>query len=109
MYKMINRFVEFNTLEEDVVYTVLNIQWLYGSTGYFYVIRMVKPDRSVYYMNIREGSMEGNIYDRLEKIGTGVIQKKRFTITKQTININSGVNSPCIIVSGNNDIVDLSP
>ena len=106
---MNNRFVDFNTLEEDVVYTVLHIQWLYGSAGYFHVIRMVKPDRSVFYMNIRERSIEGNIYDRLEKIRTGETQNKRFTIKKQIININSGLNTPCIIVSGANDIMDLIP
>ena len=103
---MSNQFLDFNTLEQDVVYTVRSFQYLYGTTGYFYVIRFTKPDNTVYYMNVREGTTEGNLYDKLQTIRTGS-EKKRFTFTKTNVRISSTLNTPFIIISGENDIVNL--
>lgn len=100
------QFVDFNNLDQNVVYTVQSMQYLYGSTGYLYIIKLVKPDNTSYYMSIRENTIEGNIYAKLETIRTGPL-KKRFTFTKSLINISSDVSAPFIIISGENDVVNL--
>jgi len=100
-------FVDFNTLEQDTVYTVEQMQYLNGSAGAFYIIHITKPDNSVYYMNIRDGVIGSNIYEKLETIRTG-IQKKRFSFTKTNVAISSDVSAPFIIVSGENGVVNLN-
>jgi hypothetical protein len=76
---MEKQFVDFNTIEQDVVYTAQSMQYIYGSTGYFYIIEITKPDNTVYYMNIREGS----VYEKLDSVRTGT-QKNRFSFNKDT-------------------------
>lgn len=94
---MSSQFVDFNSLEENVVFTVQTMQRFYGSTGYFYIIRITKPDNSInFIMNIREGIMENSIYEKLEEIRQGT-QKKRFTFTKKTS--TSFINCECTIHS----------
>jgi hypothetical protein len=101
------QFVDFTSLSQNVVYTVQSTQYLYGSTGYMYIIKIVKPDNTIYYMIIREGSIEGNIYEKLETIRTGTL-KKRFSFTKVLVSISPDVSAPFIIISGENDVVNLN-
>ena len=71
-------FVDFQTLEEDVVYTVKTMQYLFGSAGYFYLITVDTPGKSTHYMTIHEGPWEKPIHDKLEslrKLGSN----KKFT------------------------------
>lgn len=100
-------YVSFNTLEQDIIYTIKSMQYLYGSAGYMYKIKITKPGNTDYYMIIREGSAEGNIYAKLETIRTN-IQKRRFTITKTNVDISSELSIPFIIVGGENEVVDLN-
>jgi hypothetical protein len=74
------QFVDFTSLTQNVVYTVQLMQYLYGSTGYVYIINIVTPDNTIYYMIIRERSIEGNIYEKLETIRKGT-ERKRFSFT----------------------------
>lgn len=78
------QFVDFTSLKQNVVYTVQSMQYLYGSAGYVYIIKIVKPDNTIYYMIIPEGSSEGNICEQLETIRTGTL-KKRFSFTKDRL------------------------
>ena len=102
-----SRFINFNALEQDITYTARSMQYLYGSTGYLYKIRITKPDNTDYYMIIREGSIENNIYTKLETIRTGT-QKKRFSFTKTNVEISSDLSVPFIIISGENDVINLN-
>jgi hypothetical protein len=100
---MEKQFVDFNTIEQDVVYTAQSMQYIYGSTGYFYIIKIRKPDETVYYMNIREGS----VYEKLDSVRTST-QKTRFTLTKKLVDISQDVSAPFIIISFDNDEVNLN-
>ena len=65
-------FVDFQTLEEDVVYTVKTMQYLFGSAGSiysgFYLITVETPGKSAHYMTIHEGPWEKPIHDKLESL-----------------------------------------
>src|SRR6218665_1378650 len=77
-------FVDFQTLEEDVVYTVKTIQYLFGSAGYFYLITVDTPGKSAHYMTTHEGPWEKPIHYKLEglrKLGSN----KKFTFIKATL------------------------
>jgi hypothetical protein len=84
------------------------MRWLYGFTGYFYIIMITKPDNSIFYMNVREGTALNNIYEKLEDIRQNT-PKKRFTFTKTSVPISTGVNALHIIIPTLNDIVVLNP
>jgi hypothetical protein len=101
---MSKQFVDFNTLEQDIIYTVQSMQYIYGSAGYFYIIKITKPDNTVYYMNIREVN---NMYEKLETIRTGT-QKNRFSFAKALVEISQDVSAPHILISGENDVVNLN-
>lgn len=83
------------------------MQYLYGSTGYIYIIKITKPDNIDYYMIIREGSAEGNIYEKLEAIRTSS-QRHSFSFTKTNVEISLDLSVPFIIISDDNDVVDLN-
>jgi hypothetical protein len=100
---MEKQFVDFNTIEQDVVYTVQSMQYIYGSAGYFYIIEITKPDNTVYYMSIREGS----VYEKLDSVRTGT-QKNRFSFAKILVDVSQDVSAPFIIISGENEVVDLN-
>ena len=102
-----SRFINFNALEQDITYTARSMQYLYGSAGYIYKIRITKPDNTDYYMIIREGSAEGNIYEKLETIRKGP-QRQRFSFTKTNVEISSDLSVPFIIISGENDVINLN-
>ena len=89
-------FVSFETLEEDVVYTVKTKQYLYGTEGYCYLITVVAPDETEYYMNVYEEPL-------LSKMRTN----KTFTFTKTKIEMDPGWTPAVIVVSGENDVVEL--
>ena len=90
-------FVELSTLDQDITFTVKSMQYLNGSTGYFYVIRITKPDGSVYYMNIRIGSLEQTIYDKLEEIRLAWYSKQTIYFYKNAC--TSLANCDCAIRS----------
>jgi hypothetical protein len=107
IYKMDIQFLDFNTLEQDVIYTVQSMQYIHGSAGCFYIIKITKPDNTVYYMNIQEKSLECNTYEKLETIKTGT-QKNCFSFTKILLDISQDVSAPFIIISGENEVVNLN-
>jgi len=97
-------FVNFNTLEQGTVYTVLEMQYLKGSSGYFYQIGIKKPDNSFFDTNIEAGS---NLYDKLETIRTGA-EKNRFSFKISTFLISPDVSAQLIIIRGENDAIILN-
>ncbi len=101
------QFVDYSSLEDSVVYTVQSFQYIYSSTGYFYVIRITKPGGAEYRMNIQKGMMENNIYEYLEGLRTGT-QKKRFSFTKSSVQVSGTASVSCIIIAGVNDVVGLN-
>lgn len=97
-------FLDENSLELDVQYTVTAIQHLYASSIYFYVIRFREDTSNTdYYMNVNSG----NLYDKLEQVRNST-QKNQFTFTKQLVNIYQDVSAPFVIIDGDNDVVELS-
>jgi len=101
------QFVDYSSLENGVVYTVQSVQYLYSSTGYFYVIKITKPGGVEYRMNIQIGMLENNIYEYLEGLRMAA-QLKRFSFTKSIVQVSSTVSAPCIIIAGVNDVVNLN-
>ena len=101
-------FLDFDSVVEGTVYTVRSMQYLYGSAGYFYTIEISDPDNIIYYMNVREGTFLGNIYDKLEAIRRSP-EKKRFIFTKSLVAVSSDFSTPVIIVEGENGVVNLDP
>jgi hypothetical protein len=101
------QFVDYSSLEDGVVYMAQSFQYLYSSTGYFYVLRITKPGGVEYRMNIQKGMLEDNIYGYLEGLRVAA-QKKRFSFTKSSVQVSSTVSAPCIIIAGVNDVVGLN-
>jgi hypothetical protein len=54
-------------------------------------------------MNIREGS----VYEKLDSVRTGT-QKNRFSFAKILVDVSQDVSAPFIIISGENEVVDLN-
>jgi len=99
-------FVDFQTLEENVVYTVKTMQYLFGSAGYFYLITVDTPGKSTHYMTIHEGPWEKPIHDKLEslrKLGSN----KKFTFIKTTLEAEKDFIWPYLNVAGESDVIDL--
>src|SRR6218665_1335835 len=98
-------FVDFQTIEEDVVYMVKTMQYLFGSAGYFYLdlITVDTPGKSAHYMTIHEGPWEKPIHDKLEslrKLGSN----KNFTFTKTTLEAEKDFIWPYLNVAGESDV-----
>lgn len=104
---MSSQFVDYLSLEGSVVYTVQSFQYLYSSTGYFYVIRITKPGGVEYRMNIQKGMMENNIYEYLNELRVSA-QKKRFSFIKSSVQVSPTVSAPCLIIAEVNDVVGLN-
>lgn len=100
-------FLDYASLDENVLYTTNSMQYLCGTTGYFYIIKIMDPNAHEYYMNIREGTMENNIYEYLESLRT-IFLHKRFTFRKMPIRISDNVTAPFIIITGVNEVVNLN-
>jgi len=99
-------FVDFQTLEEDVVYTVKTMQYLFGSAGYFYLITVDTIGKSTHYMTIHEGPWAKPIHDKLEslrKLGSN----KKFTFIKTTLEAEKDFIWPYLNVAGESDVIDL--
>jgi hypothetical protein len=69
---------------------------------------ITRPDNSIFYLTIREGTTLNNIYEKLEDIRQST-PKKRFTFTKTSVPISTSVNAPHIIIPTLNDVITLNP
>jgi len=100
-------FLTFDLLKQDVDYTVATMQYLYGSTGYFYIIKVNEQDDvSDYYMLITNNSVLDNVYDKLEEMRKGN-QKLKFSFVKTEIAVSQYVAAPFVVVRGVNEVVPL--
>ena len=90
------KFLQLETLEEDVVYTVKTKQYLYGTEGYFYLTTVVAPDETEYYLSVFE-----------EPLLSKLRANKTFTFTKTKIELEPGWKPSLIVVPGDNDVVEL--
>src|SRR6218665_2586344 len=101
-------FVDFQTLEEDVVYTVKTVQYIFDSAEYLYLITVDTPGKSTHYMTIHEGPGEKPIglHDKLESLRKPGSNKK-FIFLKTTLEAEKDFIWPYLNVAAESDVIDL--
>src|SRR6218665_951425 len=104
------QFLNFSTLKEDVVHTVKTVQRLYDDSAeyYMYLITVVAPDDPLqYYMTIYDVKTTFTaIHDKLEADRSKGLAKE-FTFTKTMIESEPNTRYPYIVVTGENEVVEL--
>jgi hypothetical protein len=100
------KFLDFGTLEENVVYTAKTVQWVFGSEDYFYVLHVETSADKGYCMIIYDYSDEKALYDKLERMRQKGRYEK-FTFSKVGVETAAERWVQCIVVAGDNGAVDL--
>lgn len=80
-------------------YTAQTYQYLYGSCGYYYLLKLQATGEDAFKLLVTEGV----IHDKLEDIRSGASSSTQFLVKRI-----SGANETCIGVDSLNDEITLS-